>query len=749
MKFASNLNLPILVASLSLFSNSYAAEREDVIKHNNVSDNAAPQKLHQRLQLNQNELEALRSVSYDNGRVVIRYQQLYKGVPLWGERVIEHVDPGTSQSLLMGKVIRKLDIDLDNKKPNLSADEALQLAKAKAGVYASNNDQVKLWITLDEQNIGHFVYHVTFATSNGGLPSSPYFVIDASTGTVLQQWENNKYAFPVVAVSGAGGGNPNISYSFGANTSYGPLWVEKIDSINCRLKNSNVMTVTYNSDYNNPTKFNPIADTPPPSFACNGGNTAKTTNNVHYFGQRVFDMYQAYGVQAFSNSVAQSQGYSALVLAYDNTIGFRASWQAGKSGAYFGGGGAYPYDGDPASSFQSYPWVSADIIAHEISHGFTQQHANLSYEQEPRALNEAFSDMAGEAFKYFINGSNDFLFGSEAMVNGGAIRSLSDPKPVANKSQYDTWFATHLPEEHVAAGIFDKAFYLLAQKPGWGVGKAFQLMVDANNLYWTQTTGFSSAACDIHQAAINRGYSTADVDNAFDQVGYACQPVCPLSISVDGGATFGTSKTLRSYGQIMFRFDTGYATRNNSAYWYGSKDIVQAGFGYPVAPSAAQDATGQPIGTVPNTYTYQNTPGAEGLYTRNAVIRDNHGIDACRTNNVQVKFMPPLACQLTVNNKVDTAIVNKGQNFTFAVTINGSYLPPNTQGDWIGYKNNITDADYSTHKQIVGSVLWANSYTYTNPGGSASGNYSRAMELRVNDDLICTTNAVNLTLLDY
>ena len=43
-----------------------------------------------------------------------------------------------------------------------------------------------------------------------------------------------------------------------------------------------------------------------------------------------------------------------------------------------------------------------DVVAHEITHGITQETANLVYENQPGALNESFSDV----FAYFIDSDN-------------------------------------------------------------------------------------------------------------------------------------------------------------------------------------------------------------------------------------------------------------------------------------------------------------------------------------------------------
>ena len=49
-----------------------------------------------------------------------------------------------------------------------------------------------------------------------------------------------------------------------------------------------------------------------------------------------------------------------------------------------------------------YPMTTPDTIAHEISHAFTEFTSGLEYHSQSGAINEAFSDMAGEFELLFL-----------------------------------------------------------------------------------------------------------------------------------------------------------------------------------------------------------------------------------------------------------------------------------------------------------------------------------------------------------
>jgi pseudolysin len=167
------------------------------------------------------------------------------------------------------------------------------------------------------------------------------------------------------------------------------------------------------------------------------------------------------------------------------------------------------------------------IIAHEISHGFTQQHSHLQYLEQSGALNESFSDMASKAAEYYATGYNhDWQLAPEIMRENRAYRYMDNPR----RDCINTGDKKHCSIDHVkdyssdlnvhyTSGIFNKAFYLLATSPNWNTHMAFDVMVQANRGYWTQTTTFKEAACGVIEATKDYRYDTNTVDSVFAKVG--------------------------------------------------------------------------------------------------------------------------------------------------------------------------------------------------------------------------------------
>jgi|GEM_PF-1648426 len=97
--------------------------------------------------------------------------------------------------------------------------------------------------------------------------------------------------------------------------------------------------------------------------------------------------------------------------------------------------------------------VYTDIGAHEYGHSVvdTSISGGLTYQNEPGALHEAYSDIIGEAVENYRTGSSDWLSGASVNVPGmvGPIRSLIDP-PSLN----DSGLGLVYPDRHYHSGFY-------------------------------------------------------------------------------------------------------------------------------------------------------------------------------------------------------------------------------------------------------------------------------------------------------
>jgi vibriolysin len=360
----------------------------------------------------------------------------------------------------------------------------------------AQRENAQQMIFIGDDSKARMAYVVSFFADRpgGGAPTRPTVILDAQTGRVLKQWEGLTHA---LVGTGPGGNSKTGQYEWGSGGQYGYLDVTQ-SGTTCTMNNADVKSVNLNGGTTGTTAW---------SYAC-PRNTTKAINgayapinDAHYFGGVIQSMYRSYvGRPALTFQLVMRTHYSTN---YEN-----AFWD----------GSAMSF-GDGASTF--YPLVSVDVAGHEVSHGFTEQNSNLTYSGQSGGMNEAFSDMGGEATEYFWKGSNDFLVGPDIFKATGALRYMNNPtqdgRSIDNAANYTSGL-----DVHYSSGVYNKAFYLLATKPGWNTPNAFKVFARANDLYWTASSTFNQGACGVETAATDLGFVKADVTAAFSSVGVSC-----------------------------------------------------------------------------------------------------------------------------------------------------------------------------------------------------------------------------------
>ncbi len=501
---ARPLFLSVLVASACSVMAAERIELETTLAANpGISNTLGAATAHSLTGLSANELKVVKTRTLPNGKIVTRFQQFHGNVPVWGENIVERRDNATAQPSLVGGMLKNLSQDLPVVKPTLDEKAALQKAKNQAGAQVSRNEQVKLYLKQDANGVAFPFYLVSFVNESAKATSRPFYMIHANTGVVLEQWEGITH----IDATGPGGNAKTGQYEFQVGGKYGPLSVTQSGST-CALDSPHVYTVNMNGGT---TATNAHTFTCPRNTvkAINGGFAPM--NDAHFFGNVVFNMYQSYlGIRPISQKLKMRVHYGN---AYEN-----AFWD-----------GTQMTFGDGASTF--YPLVSLDVAAHEVSHGFTEQNSGLVYKNMSGGMNEAFSDMSGEAAEYFARGTNDFLVGAEIFKASGALRYMGNPTQDGRSIDHASKFTSTM-DPHYSSGVYNKAFYNLARTTGWNTKKAFQVMAHANDVYWTSTSTFDAGACGVEKAATDLGYGAAAVTAAFSAVGVSCLGIPTNSTTV-------------------------------------------------------------------------------------------------------------------------------------------------------------------------------------------------------------------------
>ncbi|WP_299011054.1 M4 family metallopeptidase [uncultured Shewanella sp.] len=496
-----------LVCAMGLSMSAQAAQWHTHSGNNiNNSTSIDRSSLLQQLNLNDEyQVQEVRRVTIADGKEKIRYKQLYRGVEVYDANIVAQANEWNIEQAQSATTLQNIEVDLTSTTPKLTQQQAFDTLLQQHLLSGHiENKQSQLFIYMDSDNRARLVYRVSFFDA-GSNPSRPFAMIDAHTGEILEQWDGLNHA---LVGTGPGGNEKTGQYEYGSD--FESLDVTQSGNT-CTMNNDNVKTVNLNGSTSGSTAY---------SYTC-PRNTVKSINgaysplnDAHFFGGVVFNMFNDwYGTAPLTFQLTMRVHYSSN---YEN-----AFWN----------GSAMTF-GDGANTF--YPLVSLDVSAHEVSHGFTEQNSDLVYSGRSGGMNEAFSDMAGEAAEFYMHGSNDWLVGAQIFKSEGALRYFADPTLDGNSIGHADDFSFGM-NVHYSSGVFNKAFYLLANTSGWDTKKAFAIMVKANQLYWTSNSDFDEGGCGAKKAADDLGYDSADVINAFNQVGVnaSCGDTPPPSEAVE------------------------------------------------------------------------------------------------------------------------------------------------------------------------------------------------------------------------
>jgi len=509
-----NTSRVLAVLTLFLAVTAWAADRRDLRSESHMIGTLQKQtagggtpNFHAAFGLGQAEgLQRISARTDLNGITHTRYRQTLRGVPVWGEQIIISRDDSGAVRGARGGLIKGLSADSVAARPAITDLQAVGNAKVRVGPRLSTNpiyenESVELVIYLNN-GIPRLSYAVSFFADvdGGGEPTRPTMLLDAITGEVLFEYEGLTHA----EVGTGPGGNTKVGqYEYGID--FGFLDVA-VSGSTYTMNNTNVKTVNLNHGTSGSTAYSYQG---PQNTHKQINGAYSPLNDAHYFGSVVYDMYNDW--------VSAPPLTSQLMMRVHYSNNYENAFWNGSSMTF----------GDGASTF--YPLVSLDVSAHEVSHGFTEQNSNLVYSGQSGGINEAYSDIAGEAAENYMRGTNDFMVGADIFKSGsGALRYMYDP-PIDGRSIDSADDYVNGMDVHYSSGVFNKAFWLLATTSGWTVQESFQTFAKANQDYWTSGATFRSAAIGVADAATDLGLSASAVESAFSVVGVDLGDVCELA----------------------------------------------------------------------------------------------------------------------------------------------------------------------------------------------------------------------------
>lgn len=505
----------LAIGTFLIGQSAMAAERINVRDINSavlqpVRGMATAPALSQALALDpRNDFQMLRKNSDPSGKIHTRYEQKFQGIPVYGEQVILHSDAQGNAQSFTGVAISGIENDIsdnDAASQQFSSQAAMQKAKNNVNRYMKvgrdvvpsfRNEKIKLVIYLDAKQMAHDAWYISYvAEASGANPVRPYFILDADDGSVLKTWNGMAHA---EIGTGPGGNEKRGLIEYGAG---GVPYLDVMQSVNtCTMQTPEVKTV--NMGGGTGSFSDAYSYTCPRNTFKQINGAYAPLNDAHYYATATNAMYKDYvGTTPLSGVFVLRVHYD---FEYEN-----AFWD-----------GTYTNFGDGESYF--YPMsTSLNVVTHESSHGTTEQNSGLEYYGQSGGINEAYSDIAGEAAEYFVNGQVDWLVGADVMKGKTkALRYFEDPRKDKRSIRSAADYYDGI-DVHYSSGVFNRAYYLLSNTEGWNPKKAFQIFYFANVNYWTPLSNYVDAACGVISAAGDLAYNTADVNAAFQQVGVNC-----------------------------------------------------------------------------------------------------------------------------------------------------------------------------------------------------------------------------------
>lgn len=476
-----------------------------------------------------NELRFLQQHIDKKHMIHTRLQQFYFGFPVFGGYAIMH---GTGSAGTMwatkqkpasmnGVVFQGLSADLGKPSPDFitHGTNALEYFKSKFSGKKVMDGSVEPMVYVDGNHQAHWAYQVSVVVSHDDqIPERPTAIIDSESFETYVQWNDIKTARSIVDGRGYGGNRAMGLHQFGGDLPFLSITRSDVTGL-CYMENTHVKVVNMMNHYegrNRSMQFICSDDKRQSDgsymtgYKGNGYDSVNgaysPSNDALYTGSVIYDMYKKW----YKIFPLEDNGRAQKLL-------MRVHFGMHYSNAFWDGEQMTFGDG----GFMLYPLVSLGIGAHEISHGFTEQHASLVYYGQSGGMNESFSDMAAQTAEFYALGTNTWRLGAEIVKESSGITAFRfmdtpslDGESIDDASQYREDM-----DVHHSSGVYNRLFYLLATTTDWDVRKAFEVMLTANVDYWTPTSTFDEGACGIIDAAKSLDYSLDDVKNALDQVG--------------------------------------------------------------------------------------------------------------------------------------------------------------------------------------------------------------------------------------
>jgi Zn-dependent metalloprotease len=472
------------------------------------------------------EFQAVLFWNDDLGADHIKMQQYYKGVKVYGGQVILHGKDGLINKMNGTYFPTPKINDLNPQTGRTEAEEIVKKDVAsftqyidddisKNGLLSYNETETELVIYHHKLELANekLVWHITVRPNI--LARWEYF-IDANTGEVINKYDNTCSDGPATANAVDLNGVTRTINTYKVGSYYYLINTTKpmFNGGQSDLPNNPVGAI-WTIDANNSNDGGIYQVTSP-------SNTWSDPSSVsaHYNADNTYNYYKnTHG----RNSIDGNGGtiISIVNVVDENGNSLANAYWNGRAMFYGNGGNIFK------------PLAGAeDVGAHEMTHGVIQNTANLEYQYESGAINEAMADIGGAMVD-----RDNWQIGEKIVPAGspyfptGTLRDMSNPHNGGSSFNDPSYQPANVNEKytgesdnggvHINSGIINFAYYKIAE--AITKNKAEKLFYRALATYMTKSSQFIDCRLAFEQAAkdIYGDNSTelSAVSNAFYQVG--------------------------------------------------------------------------------------------------------------------------------------------------------------------------------------------------------------------------------------
>jgi bacillolysin len=465
------------------------------------------------------------------GRVHERLAQVYQGLPVFDSQVVRQMD-GRSAISITGRLYEGLDLDVNPAFPPERA-RALALAMAAPGA------QIRGDTTLGVLPVSDGRYRLAYRLDVRSDWTRREVYVDAVSGEILRSINRLQTQAAVGQGNGVFGGSKKVS----------------VNQISSTFQAADLLrpgrTLTFDFRGSIP-RLNAFLDT----FTLLSSDIAVDSDNVwedgstvdaHVYHGWVYDYYfKRFGrrgmddrnmqVEGIVHPLARSQANNQPPDVVGTFI----------NNALYAGDGLLKYGDGDGRIFNNLAG-GLDVVAHEWTHGVTDFSSRLVYQDEPGALNEAFSDIMAASMEFYFQpvGSGrdraDWLIAEDVfLLAPGFLRSLNNPIAAGGPDHYSLrrFIGTSTDDGgvHFNLTIATHAFYLAVAGGRNGVSgitvagvgmnniermerifyRAFVLLMGPNSRFSDARRATLQAAADLYGSGSSE---RAQVEQAWNAVG--------------------------------------------------------------------------------------------------------------------------------------------------------------------------------------------------------------------------------------